>query len=44
MSSIFDWFALIFRYVDQIEKAYDFASRKLLDLLMTEKKLMARLK
>jgi len=31
-------------YVDHIEKAYSHASRKLLDLLMTEKKLMARLK
>ncbi|XP_065054316.1 gamma-tubulin complex component 2-like isoform X2 [Rhopilema esculentum] len=31
-------------YVDHIEKAYDYASRKLLDLLMTEKKLMARLR
>ena len=30
--------------MDHIEKAYDYASRKLLDLLMNEKKLMARLR
>ena len=30
--------------MDHIEKAYDYASRKLLDLLMSEKKLMARLR
>ena len=37
-------FVLFRRYVDHIETAYDFASRKLLDLLITEKKLMARLR
>lgn len=31
-------------YVDQIEKAYEYASRTLLDLLMNEKKLLNRLR
>eukprot|EP00058_Branchiostoma_floridae_P003856 XP_002589344.1 hypothetical protein BRAFLDRAFT_77796 [Branchiostoma floridae] len=32
------------RYVEQIERAYNYASRVLLDLLMEEKELMARLR
>ena len=32
------------QYFDHIEKAYDFASKLLLDLLMEEKELMARLR
>ena len=31
-------------YVDKIEKAYDYASKTLLDLLMEEKDLMGRLR
>ena len=31
-------------YVDHIEKAYDYASRSLLDMLMSEKKLLYRLR
>lgn len=31
-------------YVDHIEKAYDYASHKLLDLLLTEEKLLYRLR
>ena len=31
-------------YVDRIEKSYDYASHTLLDLLLTEKKLMYRLR
>ena len=33
-----------FSYVDHIEKAYEYASAKLLDLLMTDKKLLYRLR
>ena len=32
------------QYFDQIEKAYDYASKLLLDLLMDERELMARLR